>query len=188
MRETLTTVLGQDDQNLLTLLHEGSEDAFTTIYNRYHKLLYVVAYTYLKSAFMAEDAVHSVFLKLWESRTSLTIQTNMRNYLYTMMKNHVLNEIRDNYTAIEKNYEITRLTCEYEDELLTKIEEQDLRKHFYNAINHLSSQKKEVCLLKLQGNLSNKEIADLMKVSVPTVKTHFSQAIKTLRMYLSKLL
>ena len=47
----------RSDEDLLSALREGSEDAFTVIYERYHKLLYVLAYKYLKNSFAAEDAV-----------------------------------------------------------------------------------------------------------------------------------
>lgn len=109
------------------------------------------------------------------------VNVNLRNYLYTMLKNHVLNEIRNNNSAVEKNYEIVQSAPEYEDELLIKIEEQDMMSHFYQAIDHLPEQKRQVCLYKLKGNLSNQEIADKMNISVPTVKTHYAQAIKILR-------
>ena len=59
----------RSDEDLLTSLRQGSEDAFTVIYERYHKLLYVLAYKYLKSTYSSEDAVQQVFLKLWEARS-----------------------------------------------------------------------------------------------------------------------
>lgn len=70
----------------------------------------------------------------------LMINVNLRNYLYTMLKNHVLNEIRNNNSALEKNYEIVQSSPEYEDELLAKIEEKDMMEHFYQAIEHLPEQ------------------------------------------------
>lgn len=177
----------QSDEELLVSLRQGSEDAFTIIYERYHKLLYVLAYKYLKSSYSSEDAVQHIFLRLWESRSLLTVNVNLRNYLYTMLKNHVLNEIRNNNSAIEKNYEIVQLSPEYENELLAGIEEKDMMSHFYQAIDRLPEQKRQVCLYKLKGNLSNQEIADKMKISVPTVKTHYAQAIKLLRTHFGKL-
>ena len=177
----------RSDEDLLTSLGQGSEDAFTVIYERYHKLLYVLAYKYLKSTYSSEDAVQQVFLKLWEARSLLMVNVNLRNYLYTMLKNHVLNEIRNNNSAVEKNYEIVQSAPEYEDELLIKIEEQDMMSHFYQAIDHLPKQKRQVCLYKLKGNLSNQEIADKMNISVPTVKTRYAQAIKILRAHFERL-
>ena len=62
-----------------------------------------------------------------------------------------------------------------------------MMEHFYQAIEHLPEQKRQVCLYKLKGNLSNQEIADKMSISVPTVKTHYAQAIKILRTHFERL-
>ena len=176
------------DEYLLSLLGKGDEQAFTIIYQRYHKLLYVVAYKYLKNDCSAKDSVQQIFYRLWESRSVLIINMNLRNYLYTMLKNHLLNEIRNNYTAMEKNYELAQEKVEYEDNLLDNIEKKEIEEQLYRAINDLPEQKKQVCLYKLRGNLSNLEIANKMGISVPTVKTHYAQAIKILREHFNKLL
>ena len=176
------------DEYLLALLGKGDEQAFTIIYQRYHKLLYVVAYKYLKNDCSAKDSVQQIFYRLWESRSVLIINMNLRNYLYTMLKNHLLNEIRNNYTAMEKNYELAQEKVEYEDDLLDNIEKKEIEEQLYQAINGLPEQKKQVCLYKLGGNLSNLEIANKMGISVPTVKTHYAQAVKMLREHFNKLL
>lgn len=176
------------DEYLLSLLGKGDEQAFTIIYQRYHKLLYVVAYKYLKNDCSAKDSVQQIFYRLWESRSVLIINMNLRNYLYTMLKNHLLNEIRNNYMAMEKNYELAQEKVEYEDDLLDNIEKKEIEEQLYQAINGLPEQKKQVCLYKLRGNLSNLEIANKMGISVPTVKTHYAQAVKMLREYFNKFL
>lgn len=178
----------ETDEGLLTLIQQNNEKAFASIYSRYHKLLYVLAYKYLKDKELSKDAVQHVFLKLWESRSLLSIQVNLKNYLYTMLKNHVLNEIRNNLTALEKIYELSQETVEYEEKILERLEEKELSDQLYRAIDQLPEQKKLVCLYKLKENLSNQEIADKMGISVPTVKTHYSQAIKMLREHFDKIL
>lgn len=176
------------DEYLLSLLGKGDEQAFTIIYQRYHKLLYVVAYKYLKNDCSAKDSVQQIFYRLWESRSVLIINMNLRNYLYAMLKNHLLNEIRNNYMAMEKNYELAQEKVEYEDDLLDNIEKKEIEEQLYQAINGLPEQKKQVCLYKLRGNLSNLEIANKMGISVPTVKTHYAQAVKMLREHFNKFL
>ena len=188
MHKRFLSISGQTDDELLILLQKGNERAFTAIYERYHKLLYVLAYKYLKDNDTAKDAVQQIFLKLWESRPLLSIHINLRNYLYTMLKNHLLNEIRNNYTALEKNYELAQETIEYENEILSKLEEKEMTEQLYRAIDSLPEQKKAVCLYKLKDSLSNQEIAEKMQISIPTVKTHYSQAIKLLREHFDKLL
>ena len=177
MHKRFLSISGQTDDELLILLQKGNERAFTAIYERYHKLLYVLAYKYLKDNDTAKDAVQQIFLKLWESRS-----------LFSMLKNHLLNEIRNNYTALEKNYELAQETIEYENEILSKLEEKEMTEQLYRAIDGLPEQKKAVCLYKLKDSLSNQEIAEKMQISIPTVKTHYSQAIKLLREHFDKLL
>lgn len=188
MHNKTLSISGQTDDELLILLQKGNERAFTAIYERYHKLLYVLAYKYLKDNDTAKDAVQQIFLKLWESRSLFSIHINLRNYLYTMLKNHLLNEIRNNYAALEKNYELAQETIEYENEILSKLEEKEMTEQLYRAIDGLPEQKKAVCLYKLKDSLSNQEIAEKMQISIPTVKTHYSQAIKLLREHFDKLL
>lgn len=183
MKETST-----NDNVLLKQLQEGNQIAFTTIYNKYHKALYAFSYYYLKNNEQAEDAVQSVFSKLWEYHSQIIITINLKNYLYKMVKNHVLNEIRNKTNAFTKNYEIAQSTENYEDNLLEKIEEKELLSLFYKAIDKLSDQKRSICLLKIKEGLSNREIAEKLNIAENSVKTYYNQSIKLLRAHLQKML
>ena len=50
-----------DDETLFAKVERGDVEAFTVVYNKYHKLLYVLAYRYLMDKAMAEDAVQHVY-------------------------------------------------------------------------------------------------------------------------------
>jgi RNA polymerase sigma-70 factor (ECF subfamily) len=188
MSKTLQLFSNETDEALLDLMKMDNEKAFKVIYKRHHGLLYVTAYKYLKDPELSKDAVQYTFLKFWEMRKQILIRIDLTNYLYTMLKNHVLNEIRNNQTALEKIYEMSQMTSDYDDRLLEELEEKEQIHHLYKAIEQLPEQKKQVCLFKLEGNLSNQEIAERMGISVPTVKTHYSVAIKLLRQHFDKLL
>ncbi|MGL5785916.1 MAG: RNA polymerase sigma-70 factor [Bacteroidales bacterium] len=166
----------------------GDKNAFTEAYYQYNKLLYTVAYKYLMNEELAQDTVQHVFSKLWESRDSIVISTSLKNYLFTMTKNHILNTIRNQNTALQKNYEIAQTSESIEDNLIKKIEQSEMYEHFYAAIEDLPTNKREICLMKIKEELSNQEIADKMQLSVNTVKTHYSESIKLLRKSLSHLI
>jgi RNA polymerase sigma-70 factor (ECF subfamily) len=176
------------DTDLYSLVRKGNKEAFTIIYNRYHKQLYALAYTYLKDRYMAEDAIQHVFIKLWEFREDIAIKVSLKNFLYTITKNYILNLIRNENTIIKKNYELAQITDIYEDNLLSTVEQKELMSLFKQALAMLPEQKKQVCLLKMEEKLSNKEIADVMQISINTVKTHYTQAIKLLRARLVEML
>lgn len=173
---------------LFSFIEKGDKGAFTQAYDRYHKLLYVLAYRYLMNADMAEDVVQHVFARLWEFRSELHVGISLKNYLFTMTKNHVLNLIRNENSAISKNYEIAQSAPVYEDNLIENLEKKELMASFYKAVDMLPPQKRSICLMKVKEELTNQEIAERMNLSVNTVKTHYSEALKMLRIHLSKML
>ena len=177
-----------NDDELFSMIKQGDERAFTHVYEKYHKLLYVVAYRHLMNQEMAEDIVQHVFVRLWEFRSELSVSVSLKNYLFTMTKNYVLDQIRNEYTALTKNYEIVQRKATYEDDLVEKLENKELHSLFYKAINLLPSQKRDICLMKVRDELSNKDIASKLGLSVNTIKTHYSEALKLLRINLNKML
>ena len=136
----------------------------------------------------AEDAIQYVFVRLWEYRSDLNVDISLKNFLFTMTKNYVLNVIRNETSALEKNYEIAQGMSEYEDDLIVKMEKRERMDLVYKAIEKLPEQKKTICLLKLKEEMSNSEIAERMNLSVNTVKTHYSESLKFLRLCLKELL
>ena len=149
------------DQKLYDDLRRGKEYAFAAVFDRYHRLLYTIAYRFLKSEEEAEDAVQYLFMKLWD---------------------YILNELRHRNLVFEKLYEMAQqVNDEDEDAFLTRFEHGELRKSLRVAIDKLPPQKQKICLLKIEYGLSNQEIADRMGITVPTVKSHYTQAIKALR-------
>ena len=105
----------------------------------------------------------------------------VRSLLYTILRHYVLNELRHRTVVYEKNYELAQETEETDESFLQIYEEQDLRSQLLLAINKLPSQKSAICKLKLRQGLSNQEIAERMHLTVATVKSHYTQAIKMLR-------
>ncbi len=178
------------DKELFSLLQKGNKEAFTIIYEKYHKQLYTLSHRYLMDRTMAEDAVQHVFVKLWEYHSSLDVSLSLKNYLYTMTKNYILNQIRNRNNAIAHNYKMyqNEEIQVYEDNLHEAIENEETLKLFYQAIEKLPDQKKTICLMKLEGKLSNQEIADHMNISINTVKTHYAQALKMLKNHLGRIL
>lgn len=151
------------------------------VYNKYHKLLYVLSYRYLMNTEMAQDAVQHVFTRLWEFRSELRVGVSLKNYLFTMTKNHILNIIRNENNALAKNYEMAQAEPDIEDNLIENLEKKELMSLFYKALAQLPPQKRDICLMKVRDELTNQEIADKLKLSINTIKTHYSDALKLLR-------
>ncbi len=157
------------------------------IYQKYHRYLYSLALKYLKSVQMAEDAVQHVFVKLWESTADIHIEINLKNYLYTMTKNYILNMIRDHKEAVSLNYINAQIDLPAHEDILREVEEKQMYEILYKCIEQLSPQKKEICMRKLKTSDSNQEIADKMGISVHTVKSHYQESLRILRSYFQQI-
>ncbi len=176
------------DYALLIQLRDGDEKAYAAVFDTYHRYLYVLACRYLMSESYAEDAVQHTFMRLWEGRATFDYTTGIKNLLFTILKNYILNEIRHNNLVIQKNYELSQFNDEMETGFIHKLEDADFKSHLYTLIEQLPPQKREVCLLKIQHGLTNQEVAEKMSISIPTVKSHYTQVIKLLRLQIDKLL
>lgn len=177
-----------DEAELILRLQKGDNGAFTTLYRKYNKLLYAVIYKYLKDNEMAEDIVQHAFLKLWETRTLLQENMSIRNYLYTIAKNQVLNEIRNQTSTIEKNYKLSKEKSEIEDTLSKHIEDKDMIAAFHSILSELPHRQQQVCFYRLEEGLSAAEVAEKMNISVSTVKSLFQIGMKVIRLKMGKLL
>ena len=115
-----------EDQALFLLVKNRNKDAFTRLFNKYHAYLYALSLRYLKNREMAEDTVQHVFIKLWETSSNIEIEINVKNYLYTMTKNHILNLIRDNKETIALNYANAQQEIEDTDDFIDSMEKKQM--------------------------------------------------------------
>ncbi|HUP88063.1 MAG TPA: sigma factor, partial [Longimicrobiales bacterium] len=82
------------DQELLTELRRGSEDAYDVIFRTYYARMVHFAAGMLGEAATAEEVVQDVMLELWRRRTTLTVETSLQAYLFRATRNRALNHLR----------------------------------------------------------------------------------------------
>ena len=169
------------DTQISKRLKHGDERAYTLVFKQYARLLFTLAYRFLKSEEEAEDAVQYVFMRLWEKRESLDFSNGVRSLLYTILKNYILNELRHRQIVFEKLYMMAQEMQETSDESEQELEVQELYELLHQHLNSLPEQKALICQMKMNEGLSNQEIADRLHIEVNTVKSHYTQAIKMLR-------
>lgn len=171
------------DKILLKKLKSGDETSFRNIYLKYHKRLFRLAFKYLRSKSLAEDAVHEVFVSLWNDRRKLRVSGSLRGFLFTAVKNHVLNVIDKDRRRLKKHvkhsYEkkISRL------EAANVIELSEYRELYKSAVEQLPEKRREVFELRTKEGLTNREVADHMEISIHTVKSQYYKASAFIKEY-----
>ncbi|MFI3316640.1 MAG: sigma-70 family RNA polymerase sigma factor [Rikenellaceae bacterium] len=171
---------------LFLAIQRGDESAFTAAYFRYAEGLHVLAYRYLKDDDLANNAVQHVFVRLWEYRQEITISSSLQNYLFTMAKNYIMNQIRSNNKLVDKSYEYIQSRGYAEDNLLNLLDQGELHSRLLGAISRLPAASQNIVNMKIEGS-SNQEIADQLHIPLNTVKSKYSQSIKLLRAMLAVL-
>lgn len=175
----------RDDSVRVSALKKGSHLAFTELFAKYNVPLYYLAWHFLSDKEQARDAVQQVYLKLWETKEHLNESLNFKSYLFVMMKNHLLNQLRDiQKTSLTDIAEADGLKSELN--IADEIETQELSAELLSAIERLSPQKKRICKLKVYEGKTNTEIAGLLNISVNTVKVQYNQIIKELRAHVTE--
>lgn len=165
-------------------LRSGDNDVYEELYHRYHKRLYGFAFNYLKSHELAEDAVHDTFIKLWENRR--TVHSNIKGYLFTSLRNYVLNMVRNKKRKILKHIQIEQQRKNSENKTEDVVIYSEYQKILARGIEKLPDGKREIFRLKAVQELSNREIAGRLNISVHTVKSQYYEASKFIREYLGK--
>jgi RNA polymerase sigma-70 factor (family 1) len=173
------------DQELTVLLKNGNHTAFTEIYHRYKRLLYTHAYQRLRNEQEVDDIIHELFATLWTKRDSLIFKTNLAGYLYTAVRNRILDYVA--HQKIESDYissfgKFLKLSENFTDSLLR---EKQLSALIDKEIAALPPKMREVFEMSRKENLTHEEIAIRLGITKKTVKSQVNNALKILRSKLS---
>lgn len=176
------------DQKLTELLSDGDRDAFTQIFKRYNGILYAHAFKKLGEQENAKDVVQEIFSILWARRDEISFKTNLSGYLYTSVKNKILdlithNEIKDSYADSLKHF--VNNSAEIADHL---IREKQLREIIERETDKLPPRMQLIFKMSRNNHLSHKEIAEELKLSEQTVTDQIKKALKVLKSKISLIL
>jgi RNA polymerase sigma-70 factor (ECF subfamily) len=165
---------------------EGDRKAFRYFFEKYYAELCNFVNIYVHDTNLAEEIVQDIFVYFWEKRGSLRLTHSVRSYLFSASKYRSLKEIRDQNTRqrILKGIRIDDLDDQAsQDEFFFDTEQ--FRSILNAAVEDLPPKCKEIFLLCKVKNLSHKEIAERLNISVKTVENQITIALKKLREYLA---
>ncbi len=172
----------------ITGLIIGDEETYISLFREYYVSLCAYSRRYVGRKDVAEEIVSDTFLKIWENRVSLQINTSIKSYLFQAVCNNSLNYLR----KLKKEETLDEYFMETTSEnigfasISEEIDEQSLAMESMNekieeAVCLLPVQQQKVFRLKRFEGKKNKEIAEILGISVKTVEMHLSKATLALR-------
>lgn len=183
---TTTMIREKTDPELVLLLTQDDEAAFSELYVRYKDKLRYFCLSLLKSGEEADDIVQEIFIRIWESRSFINPDLSFSSFLYTLARNRILNYFRDADIDMKVKQILALKNPTEENIIESDMIYAEYKNMLYEAIETLSPQRKKIFNMSREENLSHKEIAAQLGISVNTVQEHISESLRSIKSYFLK--
>ena len=175
------------DNELIGLFREGDVNAFEEMHRRYYPVLYSHAYRRLPEREEIKDILQEVFTCLWNNRLTLTFESGINAYLYTCVRNRIINVYKHHRI---KDLYLHSLECFAKDPDMNtdeRLRTKELIALLEQEIEALPPKMSLVFKMSRQEQLSHKQIAQKLDISVLTVRKQINNSLKILRTKLGAL-
>ncbi len=170
------------DKKLLADLKKSKESAFDELFRTYFQNLTWFAMKMVKDRETAEEVVQDLFVNFWEKRHDLDLKVSIKAYLYKAVYNNCIHASRSE--KLHNNNELT-LANELTEDFNNILETSELETRIFGLIEQLPTECQRIFKLSRFEELKYKEIAEQLQISIKTVETQMSRALKFLRKHMS---
>ena len=178
-----------NEHDLIKELREGNQVAFKELFDSFSTLVYNVSYRMLQNKQDAEDVTQEVFFHAYKSLKQFRAESQLSTWLYRIAVNRSLNHQRKrklerwlslDFTSDEKSAENFTDLGTTEECADSAMEKKDTERIVQEAINSLPDQQRIAIVLHRYEELSYKEIAKIMGVTVASVDSRLHRAKQAL--------
>ncbi|MCX2452243.1 RNA polymerase sigma-70 factor [Pedobacter sp. PLR] len=169
------------DDELLVLLKQDNEEAFTLLYQRYWKrMLHKVVFKLLSEA-DAEEIVQDAFLDIWRNRHKLQIHNTFHTYIAAIVRYKIMAKMAGNKKLVYDHVEEINQLNVIDDSTQQWIEFSNLQREIEMSVKALPEKCQLVFRMSRESGLTNKQIANNLGLSQKNIEAHISRALKFLR-------
>ena len=163
---------------------EGHKDAFQQLYHQHFNSLYEYGCRLSTDIELVRDAIHDLFLKIWNNRLSLGNVAAVRSYLLVSLRGVIYNQLRRGARmamGAEEEESPFQLVFSVESEYIRKETVSLQTRQLLDAMNQLSPRQKEVIWLRYMEELDYDEVAAIMGITVKATYKLSARGLDTLR-------
>lgn len=175
------------DAALVARVRQGDPTAFEALFRDHYTALFNFAFRYLQSADDADDAVQTVFVRIWNARAEWHVGGTLADYLYLAVRNACRDRMQHDAVArLWREKRVDELKTEFAGGETTAAvaddsAETDVTATIERAISELPPRRREVFVLRFTDGLSYDAIARRLGVATKTVETQIARALKHVR-------
>ena len=170
-----------DIKQILALVREKDPAGFELLYQHYFRFLFSIAYSVRNNEADSYDVVQSVMMRLYQLDETLFPRDHELSWLRTMVRNEALMHLRREKATVplEAASELPVLDQRIEDFV-----DMDA---FHNLTAPLNERQRKVVSMKLLGDMTHREIAQMLSIPIGTVQWIYATSIRKLRRVLTTL-
>lgn len=180
-----------DDREMSKAIRRGGYEAFECLFKTYSPRMRSIAMRFISDKSLVDDIVQLCFLNLWEKRTKMPVVESLDTFLFTVVRNRCLNELRRVNKEQDKTVSMSDVV---EDNLSVNSENHPECDLLYNELSgkidevmgDLPPRTREIFMLSRFYGLKNREIAAEEHISIKVVERHIQKALKVFNSHFSR--
>jgi RNA polymerase sigma-70 factor (ECF subfamily) len=171
--------LNPEELALLNLIKAGNIPAFEKLFNTHYATLCIYARKMVGDLDEARDIVQNIFVALYDKRDALEINTSIKPYLYKSVYHACLNHLKQ-IKIHNIHHDHLKYQLPFSDDQDTMIKA-ELEGKIWMIVQSLPEQCRKIFEMNRFEGKKNSEIAEELGISIRTVETQISKALKILR-------
>ena len=177
----------ESDWDLVRRHCAGDADSFRQLYERYQDKVYASCYRILGEQTAAEDLAQEIFVKIYDELRRFKFQSKFSTWLYRIAVNHAINKSNEVSRHGRIHEKIAR-ELPRESSGYGPVVDRFMDDRVQKALMELSDKLRAIVTLRYLEGLSYDEIAEVLEISIGTVKSRLFLAHETLRPLLKDVL
>jgi RNA polymerase sigma-70 factor (ECF subfamily) len=168
-------------------LNAGEVEALEYLFHKYYDDLCRYTFVFTKDIDIAENIVQDLFVYIWEHRETIEVHCSFESYLFQASRYKALNYKRDYSHSVDKLLKLKEQICDkVADSADEAIELKELNQILSEAIDLLPTRCQQIFRLSRTDELSYREIAELMNISISTIDNQVHTAIKKIKTHVKR--
>lgn len=172
-----------EEMRLVSEAQSGSKESFCALYSRYKDKLYRYALYRLNNSADAEDAVSECVLAAWQGLPRLKSTEAFGSWLFCILRRCCAKRINESVNLRENIQHIyesgngsSNVSSGHSPSVSVELAE---------ALSLLNDEEREIVLLSVLGDLTSREISEIIPLTPGAVRSKLSRSLARMREFLS---
>ncbi|MEZ4907401.1 MAG: sigma-70 family RNA polymerase sigma factor [Saprospiraceae bacterium] len=164
----------------------NSANSFKKLYHETYSLMVNFAYSKTRDSELSQEIVQNVYVKLWKGRQNIEIRSSIESYLYSMVKNGIIDHIRKHKKLVELSDRSEIYNETEEENYFPEENDIEFKVNLQRAMMKMKEKRRQIFTLNKIEGLTYKEISEYLQISERVVEDNISKAMKEIKLYFNE--